>query len=141
MFGIRLPASSHCLTSVDFDLVPNKPPPGVTLYDEEVEEIEDEASDEEEVNKLPAGGMRRLQPQPQILEGVGPVSAIQSPSDADMASPAAGEGSEGGGDDEDGLFAGGDDESEGEEAMESIEVPPPGINGVKRKLVEEDDYD
>lgn len=144
VFGIRLPTAAHCLTSVDFDLVPNKPPPGVILYDEEIEEVEEDASDEEEFNKLPAGGIGRQQPGSQIdsnfQEGVGPISAMQSPSDADMASP-TGEGSDGGGDDEDGLFAGGDDESEGEDAMESVEVPLNGVNGIKRKLVEEDDYD
>ena len=47
VFGVRLPPASECLTSVDFDLVPSKPPPGVKLYDEEFEEVE-ESEDEDE---------------------------------------------------------------------------------------------
>ena len=47
VYGVRLPPASECLTAVDFDLVPNKPPPGVKLFDEEVEEIEESESDEE----------------------------------------------------------------------------------------------
>ena len=37
VYGVRLPPASECLTAVDFDLVPNKPPPGVKLFDEEIE--------------------------------------------------------------------------------------------------------
>ena len=48
VFGVRLPPASECLTSVDFDLVPNKPPPGVKLYDEEIEEIEESDEDDEQ---------------------------------------------------------------------------------------------
>ena len=87
-----------------------------------------------------------------------PISAIQTPSDIDMiGTPIAGVGvgvDEGGSDaaeEEDGLFAGGDDEEEEEEesdAMEEVQTALGGgggaeasANGVKRKLVEEDDYD
>ncbi|KIK30467.1 hypothetical protein PISMIDRAFT_77790, partial [Pisolithus microcarpus 441] len=42
VFGVRLPPASETLTSVNFELVSNKPPPSVKLYDEEVEEIEEE---------------------------------------------------------------------------------------------------
>ena len=47
VFGVRLPSSQHVLTQVNFDLVPNKPPPTVKQYDEEIEEIEEDESDEE----------------------------------------------------------------------------------------------
>ena len=49
VFGVRLPSSQHVLTQVNFDLVPNKPPPTVKQYDEEIEEIEEDESDEEDV--------------------------------------------------------------------------------------------
>ncbi|KAH8118332.1 transcription initiation factor IID, 31kD subunit-domain-containing protein [Phellopilus nigrolimitatus] len=146
VFGVRTPASPHVLTQVNFDLVPNKPPPRVKQYDEEVEEVEEE-SDEEDVAQADA-----------MMQDVAsaPVPSLRpfsTPSDADMASPGpvvsaavpGDEGSDIGQDDEDGLFgAGGDDDSDADDAMESVEVPDmpnPNVNGIKRKLVEEDDYD
>ena len=42
--------------------------------------------------------------------------------------------------DEDGLFAGGDEDEESDAAMEEVQTGL-ATNGVKRKLVEEDDYD
>ena len=146
VFGVRIPNAPHVLTQVDFDLVPNKPPPGVPQYEEEIEEIEEDESDDEEEVDVDAA---MLQQQQQRMR-----RAVTEQSDADMASPgavgmgqgpvvsaAAGdEGSEGGRED-DGLF--GDEESEGDDAMESVEVPDVNANpnGIKRKLVEEDDYD
>ncbi|KAF8916841.1 transcription initiation factor IID, 31kD subunit-domain-containing protein [Mucidula mucida] len=99
VFGVRLPQQSECLTSIDFDLVPNKPPPGLPIYDEEVEEIEESESDDDE----------DMEPAP---------------------IPAAD------------LFAGGDDD-DGSDAMEEVQtsLTEGTSNGVKRKLVEEDDYD
>lgn len=79
-----------------------------------------------------------------------PISAIQTPSDIDMLGTPAGAGAGAGldvdegsdaGEEEDGLFAGGDDEEEESDAMEEVQTAPGGTNGVKRKLVEEDDYD
>ena len=46
-FGIRLPPPANRLTEVDFDLVPNKPPPADPLYEEVEEEVEDEDQDED----------------------------------------------------------------------------------------------
>jgi len=146
VFGVRLPASSHVLTSVDFDLVPNKPPPTVKQYDEEIEEVEDESEEEEEVE--PGGrdvSMQDMTPFPQS-------TSFRSQSDVDMASPtapigpvivgAADEGSDMGGDDDEGLFGAGDDDSDNDEGMESVEVPDmANVNGIKRKLVEDDEYD
>jgi len=76
-----------------------------------------------------------------------PISAIATPSDIDMIGTPGGieagqgmdEGSDAG-EEEDGLFGGGDDEEEESDGME--EVPTTEVtNGIKRKLVEEDDYD
>lgn len=132
VFGVRLPASSHCLTNVNFDLIPNKPPPSVKQYDEEIEQIEEESEDE--VMQHPGDTMRSVQ-QGQSYQ--------QAYSDADMGSPEPppAAGGEDTADDDDGLFDGKDDDSEGDEAMESVIVPDVGANGVKRKLIEEDDYD
>lgn len=150
VFGVRLPPPSEALTSVDFDLIPNKPPPGVKLYDEEIEEIEEsEESEDEDEDMEPApippslsrGGGKdvEMKDASQHQPPVGPVSAIQD---------VGGVGGEDGSDEEDGLFAGGEDEDEDdedesgvEEAMEEVQMDAPSTNGVKRKLVEEEDYD
>jgi len=135
VFGVRLPAAKHCLTGVDFDLVPHKPPPSVILYeDEEVEEeaddVEEDAANDHVLDEDEDADMedvtRYIQPDP----GEGEVQL------ADGATDEAAE--------DDGLFAGDDDE--GEEAMESVEIPVHQANGVQdgpvqRKLVEDEDYD
>ncbi|KAG6833733.1 hypothetical protein H0H87_001165 [Tephrocybe sp. NHM501043] len=163
VFGVRLPQTSDCLTSIDFDLVPNKPPQSVPIYDEEVEEIEEsdssEEEDEDEDEEMepapipkPLGAPSAPVKHPavdQIMreEAPFPISAIATPSDIEMLGTpgaAAGghntdEGSEAG-EEEEGLFAGGDDEEEESDGMEEIQ-PTEATNGVKRKLVEEDDYD
>lgn len=146
VFGVRLP-TSHSLTNVDFDLIPNKPPPNIKQYDEEIEEVEEEESDEEDI--LQQGAASELRDT--VMHDVPPHRPFQSPSDADMASPAldetnragnAAEGSEVDGEEHDGLFAGVDDDSDGDDGMERVDVPDqPSANGIKRKLVEEDDYD
>ncbi|KZT72695.1 TFIID-31kDa-domain-containing protein [Daedalea quercina L-15889] len=154
VFGVRLPPANECLTSVDFDLVPNKPPPGVKLYDEEIEEIEE--SDEEDEDMEPAAippvsqvSAAAAPPPPQQpqQQAAAPMGALHTPSDVDMMTPGgrAEEGSEA--DEEDGLFGGtGADEEEesGDEPMEEVTAATPAdaaTNGVKRKLVEEEDYD
>lgn len=165
VFGVRLPPSSDCLSAVDFDLIPNKPPPGVKLYDEEIEEIEEsesESESEDDVDMEPAPissgrpplrGISSMTPQEQPVreEAPFPISAIATPSDIEMLGTPAGpgvrmeteEGSEAAEEEEDGLFAGGDDEEEESDAMEEVSTAlvDSATNGVKRKLVEEDDYD
>ncbi|TFK55847.1 hypothetical protein OE88DRAFT_1652356 [Heliocybe sulcata] len=151
VFGVRLPPASECLTNVDFDLIPNQPPPTETIYDEEVEEIEESESDdgdeEMEAAPIPASSMgdthdvRMASP-----TRAAPANAI-TPSDADiMGTPTAARAEEGSEEEDDGLFAGGDEDegSNADEAMEdAMETSQPDgqVNGLKRKLVEEDDYD
>lgn len=150
VFGVRLPQSSDCLTAVDFDLIPNKPPPGVKLYDEElVEEIEDASSDseedEEDEDMEPAepypqaggpsngpgsaqfgqanqGGQGAYQPPPQDypVHEEAPFPISAIADPSDMPM----HGSDDGGDDgeEDGLFAGGDDDDEDSDAMEEVQT-------------------
>lgn len=155
VFGVRLPPASECLTSVDFDLIPNKPPPGEKLYDEEVEEVEESDDEDEDEDMEPAAipptsHPSHLQNPDQVMhdasaQPVAPIGALQTPSDVDMMTPGVAvpeEGSEA--EEEDGLFAGGDEEEEsGDEHMEEVAPASPGAatNGVKRKLVEEEDYD
>lgn len=141
---------------MDFDLIPNKPPPGVKIYDEEIEEIEESESSEEEEEPEPyqntqtsAWGRASGTPSSvaqEVMETPFPISAIATPADIDMLGPSAGtqpmETEEGSDIDEDGLFAGGDDEEESD-GMEEVQTAlgSGSGSGVKRKLVEEDDYD
>ncbi|KAF8631217.1 hypothetical protein AX15_002548 [Amanita polypyramis BW_CC] len=159
VFGVRLPPGSECLTGVDFDLVPHKPPPDVKLYDEEIEEIQESESEEDEdadmepatmppphTTSTPSTATSASQEQAPREEAPFPISAIQIPSEMEvLATPGAGVavGEEGSdvGDDEDGLFAGGDDEEEDSDAMEEVQTTVGSTNGTKRKLVEEEDYD
>ncbi|TFK92968.1 TFIID-31kDa-domain-containing protein [Polyporus arcularius HHB13444] len=115
VYGVRLPPPSECLTAVDFDLVPNKPPPGVKLFDEEIEEVEESESDDDDMEPAPLPAPQaQQQPQHEAEE-------------------------------DDGLFAGGDEEEEesADEAMEDVTASGgvDAANGMKRKLVEEEDYD
>jgi len=140
VFGVRLPPPSDCLTAVDFDLIPNKPPPEVKQYDEEVEEVEESESDEDEMEAadIPpvphwqAAHMASLT-QPRHEADSGQPLVAQTPADVDMGGTGGDEGSDN--DDADGLF-GEEEEESGDEAMEDVAA-----DGVKRKLVEEDDYD
>ena len=160
VFGVRLPPSSDCLTAVDFDLVPNKPPPGVRLYDEEIEEIEESESEDEDDDMEPAAipppapsarsstsASQDNAGEVSLHDAPFPISAIQTPSDIEMiGTPAAAVVAADGSDvaeEEDGLFAGGDDEEEEDsDTMEEIQTTlDSSSNGAKRKLVEEDDYD
>ena len=80
---------------------------------------------------------------------VAPIAALHTPSDVDVLTPGAVHAEEGSeGEEDDGLFAGGDEEEEesGDDAMEDVTASGPATdgaatNGVKRKLVEEEDYD
>lgn len=149
VFGVRLPPAADCLTSVDFDLVPNKPPPGVKLYDEEVEEVEESEDEDEDMEPIPTPAA--AQPigfsQDHIMRDVSmssipaPVGAVQTPEDIDMITSAPAVPEEQSEEEGDGLFSGGEEEEEsGDEAMEAVPTQD-ATNGVKRKLVEEEDYD
>lgn len=150
VFGLRLPPANECLTAIDFDLIPNRPPPEEKQFDEEVEEIiesasEDEDEDMEPATIPPANAASQSQaasaPHPTVAN---PVNAVHTPSeDVEMADTSAAvpneveEGSE----EDDGLFAGGE-ESGADEPMEEVTTATEEqADGLKRKLVEEDDYD
>ncbi|KAH9927126.1 TFIID-31kDa-domain-containing protein [Epithele typhae] len=151
--GVRLPPAADCLTAVDFDLAPARPPPGAPLLVEEVEEVEESESDEDEdMEPAPIRAPAPFGRADALAQLPGPAV---TPSDVDMLTPGAGGGGGGGGagaggeegseaEEDDGLFAGGDEEEEesGDEAMEDVAAGGAGeANGMKRKLVEEEDYD
>jgi transcription initiation factor TFIID subunit 9B len=128
---------------VDFDLVPHKPPPNVNMYEEEVEEVEESESEEDaEDVEAPAIPPRTEEPTQPSQEPA--PSTIQMPVTAGGA-----EEESDAGDEDDGLFAGGDYEVEEEEesgvdeAMEEVPVStvPANPNELKRKLVEDEEYD
>ncbi|KAG1863370.1 transcription initiation factor IID, 31kD subunit-domain-containing protein [Suillus tomentosus] len=151
VFGVRLPPSSETLTAVNFNLVPNKPPPEAKLYDEEVEEIEEEDEDEDDQD-LPDGQDddedADMEPAAIPYTNAAPIT----PTDVDISAGTplpvvAAEALEENSDAEeaDGLFGGegdDDDDNSGDDAMEEVQTTgDTQTNGVKRKLVEEDDYD
>ena len=132
---MRLPPPSECLTAVDFDLIPNKPPPLSKFYTETIEELEESESDDNDDDMEPAyhqPATREDSEEPMQQDAPFPISAIAAPIVIGSAEQKQEEAS----DDEDGLFAGGDEDSDG---MEEVQDQP--VNGAKRKLVEDDDYD
>jgi transcription initiation factor TFIID subunit 9B len=148
VFGLRLPPANECLTAVDFDLVPNRPPPEEKQFDEEIEEIVESGSEDEDEDMEPAAIPTAAPPHAQAIVSLpliaNPVNALHTPSeDVDMvdSSAAVPNEVEEGSDEDDGLFAGGE-ESGADEPMEDVTAGAEDqADGVKRKLVEEDDYD
>ena len=142
VFGLRLPPPNERLTAIDFDLIPNRPPPEEKQYDEEIEEIIESASEDEDDDMEPATIPPAIPPQA-ITAIVNPVNAVHTPSeDVEMADTSAAVPNEveEGSDEDDGLFAGGE-ESGADEPMEEVTAMEDPTDGLKRKLVEEDDYD
>lgn len=118
------------------------------MYDEEIEEIEEI----DEVDEVPGGQEDEGEDDADMEPAAIPIiHAPITPTDIEMgtSTPASApiiagvtvdEGSDGG--EEADLFGGADDEDEdsgGDDAMEEVQTTP--SNGVKRKLVEEEDYD
>jgi len=148
VFGLRLPPQSERLTAIDFDLLPNRPPPEEKQFDEEIEEIvesasEDEDEDMEPATIPPASPLSHPQVAAITAAVTNPVNAVHTPSeDVEMGdtSAAVQNEMEEGSDEDDGLFAGGE-ESGADEPMEEVAATEDHADGLKRKLVEEDDYD
>ncbi|KAJ7781406.1 transcription initiation factor IID, 31kD subunit-domain-containing protein [Mycena metata] len=154
VFGVRMPQAADCLTSIDFDLIPNKPPPGVKLYDEEIEEVEESESEDDDddmepapIPQQPMSLPTRAAPNPppqepprEFEEAPFPISAIDTSADLRINSQMAVDEGSNADEEEDGLFAGGDEE-EDSDAMEEVQTSLEHTNGTKRKLEEDDDYD
>jgi len=148
VFGLRLPPANECLTAIDFDLLPNRPPPEEKQFDEEIEEIVESGSEDDEEDMEPATIPLASQSQAVTAAAhptvANPVNAARTPSeDVEMADTSAAVPNEveEGSDEDDGLFAGGE-ESGADEPMEEVTATGEDhTDGLKRKLVEEDDYD
>jgi transcription initiation factor TFIID subunit 9B len=146
VFGLRLPPPNERLTAIDFDLIPNRPPPEEKQFDEEIEEIVESASEDEDDDMEPATIPPAAPPQAVTAPhtaAVNSVNAVHTPSeDVEMADTSAAVPNEveEGSDEDDGLFAGGE-ESGVDEPMEEVTATEDLTDGLKRKLVEEDDYD
>lgn len=151
VFGLRLPPQSERLTAIDFDLIPNRPPPEEKQFDEEIEEIVESASEDEDEDMEPATIPPVVPPiQAHAVTAtahtavVNPVNAVHSPSeDVEMADTSAAVPNEveEGSDEDDGLFAGGEESGVDEPMEEVTTAAEDQTDGLKRKLVEEDDYD
>jgi transcription initiation factor TFIID subunit 9B len=116
VFGIRHPPEKDCLLAVDFDLVPNKPPPNVQLYEEEEyeetdDEVEEDEDEDEEMEEMDITGAN--------------AASVDGEANDDI-------------DDADGLFGGEDDDAED---VSMGEPSSEGPSQVQRTLVEDDDYD
>ncbi|KAJ7667842.1 transcription initiation factor IID, 31kD subunit-domain-containing protein [Mycena polygramma] len=149
VFGVRMPQATECLTSIDFDLIPNKPPPGVKLYDEEIEEVEESESEDDDDMEPAAhsAASRSRTPCYRTSRGLPRTRtqrckshAIDTSADIRIGSQMAVDEGSDAGEEEDGLFAGGDEE-EDSDAMEEVQTSLEHTNGIKRKLEEDDDYD
>lgn len=131
VFGIRLPPAKDRLSAVNFDLVPNRPPPGINLWEEEVEEEVTESEEDEEMQ----GIEEQLKSRGPIAP---PIMAHGSPTeDVDMHAP-SGEDSEAENDD-DGLFGAADDVDEKSDT--EVVKQESQIQSTQRTLVEDEDYD
>lgn len=165
-YGVRLPPLKHCLTAVDFDLVPNKPPPEdvVKLEDDDEEESEEEEEEDPVSPTRPDEEMELAEPS--NIADVQPPSDLSGLASGIRMSEEAGEGEEvlappkeeeeeeaGSDDDDDGLFGDdGADDDDDDDDMEMVDIQTtvvdaaPATNGTpqvgeKRKLSEDDEYD
>ncbi|KAI9450807.1 hypothetical protein F5148DRAFT_1289053 [Russula earlei] len=102
VFGLRLPPAKECLTAIDFDFVPNRPPLEEKQYDEDIEEIVESASEDDEEDMEPAAipdaAATRAPPQSQATSAAAhrppvvtvPVNTARTPSDdVEMADTSA----------------------------------------------------
>src|ERR1700733_11837896 len=152
-YGVRLPAPKYCLTALDFDLLPNKPPPQDVLHlssdegddaeDEEEEAEIDEAMDEDPRHDLD-GDTTMLTSGVDGVAGSTSMDVLGLTVGATRPPTTEADGSDSD-DGPDGLF---DDDDEDEQEDDAQEPAPSGLTGGsapqvgdKRKLNEDDEYD
>ncbi|KAG8740920.1 Transcription initiation factor TFIID subunit 9 [Ceratobasidium sp. 428] len=144
-YGTRIPPAKQALTSVDFDIVPNKPPPGMNdpeTFEEEYEEWEED--DTPEVPPAPAADDLMVMDDPdEPIALVDETAPIQG-GEAGEAAPQAEEEDN----DADDLFGDAeadDDDNKMDQDTTTAEPAPasgsPSAGGVKRKIEEDDNYD
>ncbi|KAG8743974.1 Transcription initiation factor TFIID subunit 9 [Ceratobasidium sp. 414] len=142
-YGVRIPPAKHALISVDFDVVPNKPPLGMNdpeTFEEEYEEWEEDNTPE--VPPAPPADELMVMDDPdEPIALVDEAAPIQG-----QAGGTAPEGEEEDNDADD-LFgdAGADDDENKMDQDTTAELAPsgasPSAGGVKRKIEEDDNYD
>jgi transcription initiation factor TFIID subunit 9B len=137
VFGVRLPPPKDRLTSVDFDILPNKPPPGVKVYEEEITEEtdddDDDANADVDATGPRQGGEDEDEDEDEEMEEMDVTNTANEVPQGDDAAM-----------DADALFEGDDDDDDGPPNItESASNHPPSTQdgGMKRMLVEDDDYD
>lgn len=112
-------------------MVPNRPPPGINLLEEEVEEEVTESEEDDDMQ----GIEEQLKSRGPIAP---PIMARKSPTgDVDMQGPASDD-SDADNDDE-GLFGAADDADEKSDT--EMAKPESQIQSTQRTLVEDEDYD
>ena len=133
VFGVRLPPAKHCLTAVDFDLLPNKPPPGFKLTegsdeDDDEEGYADDGDDEDgrQNDDMEMADIDAMASGPHAMENAGPRDGEEE----------GGEDLFGEGDEDEQMGAGDDGGLE-----QGLQPLSSGV-GEKRKIDEDDDdYD
>lgn len=156
-YGVRLPPAKYCLTAIDFDLVPNKPPPQDVLHlsedegEDDGEDEEDEAEIDEAMDEDPLSPRRDADGDTAMFtpgtDGVAVVSSMDALGLLTGAPPAnAAEADASDSDDgPDGLFEDDDEDEQEDESQDptagtASAVAVPQV-GEKRKLNEDDEYD
>ncbi|GJJ07424.1 hypothetical protein Clacol_001626 [Clathrus columnatus] len=119
-FGIRLPPPKDRLTAVTFDLVPNPPPSGLNLWEEEVEEEIEESQSENEME---------IEEESQKERTAFALPVMARNDDVDMTARSGGSDI-----DEGGLFGGEDEEASDAETKDDRQK-------TQRTLIEDEEYD
>ncbi|KAG8852391.1 Transcription initiation factor TFIID subunit 9 [Tulasnella sp. 330] len=153
VFGVRLPPAKHCLTAVDFDLIPNKPPPGVSLNDQEEGQSDDEEEGSEDYDGGGGGGDDGLAPDDMEMTD-GSINLFSMP--GEMSGAGDDEQADEGGAGEEDLFGEADEEEDmaamddgGDLDLTDLTVSAAGrtmVNGIgvgekRRADDDDDDYD
>jgi transcription initiation factor TFIID subunit 9B len=153
---VRLPAPKYCLTAIDFDLLPTKPPPQDLLHlssdeGDDGEDEEDEAEVDEAMDEDPSsprrdldGDTTMLTPGVDGMPGSSSMDLLGLTVGATQTATTEADGSDSD-DGPDGLF---EDDDEDEQEDDAQELAVPSLTGVsapqvgeKRKLNEDDEYD
>lgn len=141
-YGVRLPPAKQALTSVDFDIVPNKPPPGMNdpeTFEEEYEEWEED--DTPELPPAPPADDLMVMDDPDepiaLVDEAVPMQSVEG-------GEARGEEEDNDADDLFGDADNDDDENKMDQDTTAEAAPTngsPSGGGIKRKIEEDDNYD
>lgn len=128
---------------MDFDIVPNKPPPGLNgpeTYEEEYEEWEED--DTPDAPPAPQGDELMVMDDPD--EPIALVDEVAPIQNGGETGGAAAQGDDGAGSDPDDLFGDAEGDEDGDKMEQDTPAAPSGGSpsaGAKRKMEEDDNYD